>query len=358
MRGRPGDLPLLQFALTELWERDAAGGVLTEETYRGLGVELPDGTRLPGAQGALIRRAERLWQDLGPANQLRLQRTLLGLIAAEPAETSTASPVAGRTGPQPTSPARAVGRRRPAPHSAAHRCPAAHRGQGPRRWPAHRRGLPRGTPPRLAPPAKLADGAQPSLCNGAPKTWPRTWSAARQQQKSKILLPRSLLEPALRWLRDYPDELAGPPARYIQASKWHRVRRRRLFSGAAAVLLIASLVGATIAIQAARTANAAALAAVSGQLAAQREQSGPQIPSRQPSWPQHHGVLLQQRGLARWPGKPARRSRPARSRSPSYAGRLHERRGVQPGRQDAGHRRLRRQDPAVGHRHPPQSASR
>ena len=26
------------------------------------------------------------------------------------------------------------------------------------------------------------------------------------------------------------------------------------------------------------------------------EQSGPQIPSRQPSWPQHHGVLLQQRG--------------------------------------------------------------
>ena len=66
MRGRPGDLPLLQFALTELWERDAAGGVLTEETYRSLGVELPDGTHLPGAQGALIRRSEQLWQDLDP----------------------------------------------------------------------------------------------------------------------------------------------------------------------------------------------------------------------------------------------------------------------------------------------------
>ena len=128
VRGRPGDLPLLQFALTELWERDAAGGVLTEETYRGLGVELPDGTHLPGAQGALIRRAEQLWQDLGPADRPRLQRILLGLIAAQPAETSAASPVAGSAGPQPASPARAVGRRRPAPHSAAHRRPAAHRG--------------------------------------------------------------------------------------------------------------------------------------------------------------------------------------------------------------------------------------
>ena len=82
VRGRPGDLPLLQFALTELWERDAAGGVLTEETYQDLGVDLPGGTRLPGAQGALIRRAEQLWQDLGPDDRLRLQRILLGLIAA------------------------------------------------------------------------------------------------------------------------------------------------------------------------------------------------------------------------------------------------------------------------------------
>jgi hypothetical protein len=44
VRGRPGDLPLLQFALTELWDHDAAGGVITEETYRGMGAELPDGT--------------------------------------------------------------------------------------------------------------------------------------------------------------------------------------------------------------------------------------------------------------------------------------------------------------------------
>lgn len=87
VHGRPGDLPLLQFALTRLWERDAEGGVLTERTYRGLGVELPDGTHLPGAQGALIRRAEQLWQDLSPADRPRLQRILLGLIAAQPAGT-------------------------------------------------------------------------------------------------------------------------------------------------------------------------------------------------------------------------------------------------------------------------------
>ena len=95
VHGRPGDLPLLQFALTELWERDAAGGVLTEETYRGLGVELPGGAQLPGAQGALIRRAEQLWEELRPADQLRLQRILLGLIAPQPAETSVASLVVG-----------------------------------------------------------------------------------------------------------------------------------------------------------------------------------------------------------------------------------------------------------------------
>ena len=128
VRGRPGDLPLLQFALTELWERDAAGGVLTEETYRGLGVELPDGTHLPGAQGALIRRAEQLWQDLDPADRLRLQRILLGLIAAQPAETGAASPVAGAR--DLSRPARLAqwDAGRPAPHSAAHRRPAAHRG--------------------------------------------------------------------------------------------------------------------------------------------------------------------------------------------------------------------------------------
>jgi hypothetical protein len=51
-----------------------------------------------------------------------------------------------------------------------------------------------------------------------------------------------LLDPALLWLHDYPDELAGPPADYIQASKRRRTRRRGLLSGAVAVLALLALV--------------------------------------------------------------------------------------------------------------------
>src|SRR5208337_639391 len=254
VRGRPGDLPLLQFALTELWERDAVGGVLTQETYRGLGVELPDGTRLPGAQGALIRRAELLWQDLGLADRLRLQRILLGLIAAEPAETSAASLASGTR--DLSRPARLA------------------------QWDEEdQRLIQRLIDARLLTADKAPAGGQPTVevsHEALLRAWPRlrSWLEERSQfvqwraqdlapnlerwldgdKNPEFLLPRSLLEPALRWLRDYPEELAGPPASYIQASKRHRVRRRRLISGAVAVLLIASLVGATIAIQAARTA--------------------------------------------------------------------------------------------------------
>jgi hypothetical protein len=89
VRGRPGDLPLLQFALTRLWDCDEADGVLTEETYPELGAVLEDGTHLPGAQGALIHRAEELWRDLSLSDRIRLRRILLGLIAAQPAVTSS-----------------------------------------------------------------------------------------------------------------------------------------------------------------------------------------------------------------------------------------------------------------------------
>ena len=65
-------------------------------------------------------------------------------------------------------------------------------------------------------------------------------------KRREFLLPPSLLGPALRWLDRYPDELAGPPAAYIQASKRRRIRRRRLLSGAIAILLVASLTAAGI----------------------------------------------------------------------------------------------------------------
>src|SRR5271166_3484594 len=246
VRGRPGDLPLLQFALTELWERDAAGGVLTEETYQSLGVELPDGTRLPGAQGALIRRAELLWQDLGPADRLRLQRILFGLIAAQPADTSTASLVVGTR--DLSRPARLA------------------------QWDEDdQRLIQRLIDARLLTGGRAPAGGQPTVevsHEALLRAWPRlqSWLDKRSKfvqwraqdlapnlerwldsnKNPEFLLPRSLLDPALRWLNGYPDELAGPPARYIQASKRHRTRRRRLINGVVAVLVVASLTAAGI----------------------------------------------------------------------------------------------------------------
>jgi hypothetical protein len=58
------------------------------ETCLDLGAVLEDGTHLPGAQGALIHRAEELWRDLSLSDRTRPWRILLGLIAAQPAVTS------------------------------------------------------------------------------------------------------------------------------------------------------------------------------------------------------------------------------------------------------------------------------
>jgi hypothetical protein len=245
VRGRPGDLPLLQFALTELWERDAAGGVLTKETYQSLG-KLPDGTQLPGAQGALIRRAEQLWLELDPADQPRLQRILLGLIAVQPTESSTASPVTGT---------RDLGR----PARLA-------------QWDEEdQRLIQRLIDARLLTADRAPAGGQPTVevsHEALLRAWPRlrSWLKERSEfvqwraqdlapnlerwldsnKSREFLLPRSLLDPALQRLHNYPDELAGPPADYIQASKRHRTRRRGLLSGAVAVLVVASLAAAGI----------------------------------------------------------------------------------------------------------------
>jgi WD40 repeat protein len=246
VRGRPGDLPLLQFALTELWERDAAGGVVTEETYQGLGVELPDGTHLPGVQGALIRRAEQLWQGLGPADQLRLQRILLGLVAAQPAETSAASPVAGTR--DLSRPARLA------------------------QWDEDDNWLiQRLIDARLLTADRAPAGGQPTVevsHEALLRAWPRLQNWLKERSKfvqwraqdlapnlerwldsnknPEFLLVPSLLDPALQWLNDYPDELTGPPADYLQASKRRRTLRRSLLTGAAAVLTAASLAAAGI----------------------------------------------------------------------------------------------------------------
>ena len=66
---QPGALPLLQFALTELWERRASE-VLTRDAYRDLG----------GVAGALTRRAEELYQTYAPAEQVAVRQLFSRLV--------------------------------------------------------------------------------------------------------------------------------------------------------------------------------------------------------------------------------------------------------------------------------------
>jgi WD40 repeat protein/DNA-binding SARP family transcriptional activator len=65
----PGNLPLLEFALTLLWEQ-AEDGWLTHETYDALG----------RVEGALARYAEQVFVDLAPDDQARVPRILAQLV--------------------------------------------------------------------------------------------------------------------------------------------------------------------------------------------------------------------------------------------------------------------------------------
>ncbi len=67
---QPGALPLLQYALTELWERRVSG-LLTRDAYRELG----------GVAGALARRAEELYTGCSAAEQDALRRVIGRLVS-------------------------------------------------------------------------------------------------------------------------------------------------------------------------------------------------------------------------------------------------------------------------------------
>ncbi|MEO0564435.1 MAG: hypothetical protein AAF125_20190, partial [Chloroflexota bacterium] len=69
VRDQPGALPLLQYALTELFER-RDGPILTMSSYNDIG----------GAMGALARRAEDLFADLNPLDQATSRQLFLRLV--------------------------------------------------------------------------------------------------------------------------------------------------------------------------------------------------------------------------------------------------------------------------------------
>ena len=84
---QPGALPLLQYALTELFEaRD--GRSLTHAAYKSIG----------GTAGALARRAEELYHEQESEGQEAIRQMLLRLIAVD--EDSTASPDTRRRVPR------------------------------------------------------------------------------------------------------------------------------------------------------------------------------------------------------------------------------------------------------------------
>ncbi|MCG3210706.1 MAG: hypothetical protein FOGNACKC_04337 [Anaerolineae bacterium] len=64
-----GHLPLLEFALTTLWEQQA-GGLLTHAAYQAIG----------GVEGALSRYAEQIYGSLSPAEQAQLPRVMRQLV--------------------------------------------------------------------------------------------------------------------------------------------------------------------------------------------------------------------------------------------------------------------------------------
>ncbi len=66
---QPGGLPLLQYALTELWERRVSG-LLTRDAYRELG----------GVSGALARRAEELYNETSNEEQPAIRRIFRRLV--------------------------------------------------------------------------------------------------------------------------------------------------------------------------------------------------------------------------------------------------------------------------------------
>jgi WD40 repeat protein len=75
----PRALPLLEFALDELYHRRTSDGVLTFEAYEQLG-------RLEGAIG---QRAEEVFNRLGPEAQAALAPLMRGLVTIRPGESNT-----------------------------------------------------------------------------------------------------------------------------------------------------------------------------------------------------------------------------------------------------------------------------
>jgi WD40 repeat protein len=80
VEGNAGNLPLLQLALTELWERDAPAGLMRKSTYEALGSYTAEGEPLR-IRGVIAKIAEERWQRLDEDQRAAGTRLLLSLVA-------------------------------------------------------------------------------------------------------------------------------------------------------------------------------------------------------------------------------------------------------------------------------------
>jgi len=78
MAGRPGALPLLQFALTEIWKDRDDRNNLTLRAYQELGENASGEQR--GIQGILDRRADEIYRSLSPTDQTLCRWLFLRLV--------------------------------------------------------------------------------------------------------------------------------------------------------------------------------------------------------------------------------------------------------------------------------------
>jgi hypothetical protein len=242
--GRAGDLPLLEFSLTELWNRDAERRVLTAVTYERIG-------RL---QGALRDYAERVWRTLDAAvEQSAAQRVFLTLVSSASTGDDALVLDASR-----------------------------------RAWPRVELGDSVYVADKLVDARLLTSGRDSATGNETVelaheallRAWPRlrTWVLdaheyirwydrdlgpylrrwIEAERSPDFLLPAPLLDQARRWLEEREAMLSGPPSAYIRASlqAWEdeqravrRARRSRSLAAGMSIGLVIAILLALLALQ-------------------------------------------------------------------------------------------------------------
>ncbi|MEH1124045.1 nSTAND1 domain-containing NTPase [Micromonospora sp. CPCC 206061] len=214
--GASASLPLIQFALTRLWE-EQDGPLLTHAVYDGFG----------GFEGALAGYAERVWAtDLDPDERAAARRLLPQLtrpIGADGVVRRTARAGALDPGLRP------VARRLAATRLVVESVDAG------------------GEPAYDLAHAALATHWQRLAGWLAEERDFRAWQEdlRESQQRGEPLRGQRLSE-ARRWLREHPQDITGEERRFIAGSLHRHRRRTAAWRGAAALIAILALLTSTL----------------------------------------------------------------------------------------------------------------